>query len=308
MARNKIAVIVSLLFIVSTIAAVALIFSQKKLKKAETEYAQRSQNKIAVVNIYGVIKASSKPTGALTPSSERIIKQLKKIEEDRSVKAVVLRINSPGGTVAAVEEIYAEVMKVRAAHKPVVASFSDIAASGGYYVATAADKIVANPGTLTGSIGVIMEMGNFTGLMQKFGVKFETIKSGRYKDIGSFSREMTPEEKVILQNVINDAYERFLAAVITGRKLDPQKARELADGRIYTGAQALKEGLVDSLGSMDDAVDTAKKLAGITGKVKIVNDTGQLERLLDLLPVGLDEKAVDRLMPETKVRFEYSME
>jgi len=308
MERNKIAMIVALLFGVSTITGIWLIFSQQKLKKDESVSAGTSQNKIAVVNIYGTIRASSKAAGSLKQSSERIIKRLKKIEEDKSVKAVVLRINSPGGTVAASEELYAEILKVKAANKPVVASLSDIAASGGYYVAVAADKIVSNPGTLTGSIGVIMELGNYSALMKKFGVQIVTIKSGAYKDIGSFSRDMTPEEKSILQSVINDAYERFLSAVIAGRKLDPIKARALADGRIYTGAQAQNEGLVDMLGSLDDAINEAKKLAKIKGKVKIITDTDQWERFLDIIPLGFEERGIDRIIPDSKIRFEYSME
>jgi len=308
MERNKMAIIVSLLFVISTIMGVWLVFSQQKAKKDELASLRISQNKIAIVNVYGTIRASSRATGSLKQSSDRIIKRLKKIEEDKSIKAVVLRINSPGGTVAASEEVYAEIQKVKAANKPVVASLSDIAASGGYYVAVAADKIVSDPGTLTGSIGVIMELGNYSALMKKFGVKIVTIKSGKHKDIGSFSRDMTPEEESILQSVINDAYERFLSVVITGRKMDPKKARILADGRIYTGAQAKNEGLVDMLGSLDDAIEEAKKLANIKGKVKIVTDTDQWEKILDIIPSSFDEKGIDKIIPDSKIRFEYSME
>ncbi|OGS43872.1 MAG: hypothetical protein A2539_06340 [Elusimicrobia bacterium RIFOXYD2_FULL_34_15] len=240
--------------------------------------------------------------------SDRIVKRLKKLEDNKTVKAVVLRINSPGGTVGAVQEIYSGILKLRKKGKIVVASFGDVAASGGYYVACGCDKIVSNPGTLTGSIGVILETGNFTELMRKVGVRIEAIKSGKHKDIGSFAREMTVEEKKILQDLINDAYEQFLAAVMTGRKFDDVKARGLADGRIFTGMQAKEAGLVDEIGGLDEAIEITKKIANLGDNVKIITDVDQWDRIFNFIPAGFEEKSLARIIPDTNVRFEYMME
>ncbi|MDD5687627.1 MAG: signal peptide peptidase SppA [Elusimicrobia bacterium] len=308
MNRNKLAVFIAILFTLSFILGLWVVFSQSALKTEKKPSMQISQDKIAIVNIYGTIKGSMASSGPFSRDSDKIVKRLKKISEDSSVKAVVLRINSPGGTVAAVQEIYSEILKVKKSGKYVVASFLDVAASGGYYIAAAADKIVANPGSLTGSIGVILQVGNFTELMKKIGVKIETVKSGEHKDIGSFSRTMTEDERKIFQDLINNAYEQFLSAVITGRKLEENKARSLADGRIFTGMQAQEVGLVDSLGGLEEAIDEAKKLANIKGNVKIVSEYDQWEKLFEFIPSGLDEKGFTKVFSNTNVRFEYILE
>lgn len=308
MERNKLATIIAILFFISVILGFWIVFSQPSDKIERKSKTGISQDKIAVVNILGPIRASMKSSDPFARDSEKIVKRLKKINENASVKAVVLRINSPGGTVAAVQEIYSELLKMKKNGKFIVASFSDIAASGGYYIACGADEIVAQPGTLTGSIGVILEIGNFSELMKKIGVKIETVKSGKHKDIGNFSREMTIEERKILQDLINNAYEQFLSAVVTGRKLDEAKARKLADGRIFTGAQAKSEGLVDMLGGLDDAIEKAKKLAGIKGEVKIISDSDQWDKIFEFIPAGFEEKAFSKIMPSMNVRFEYILE
>ena len=308
MGRNKLATIIAILFFVSAILGFWIVFSQPSQKIERKSKIGISQDKIAVVNILGPIRASMKSSDPFARDSEKIVKRLKKLNENTSVKAVVLRINSPGGTVAAVQEIYSELLKMKKNGKFIVASFSDVAASGGYYIACAADEIVAQPGTLTGSIGVILEIGNFSELMKKIGVKIETVKSGIHKDIGNFSREMTIEERKILQDLINDAYEQFLSAVVTGRKLDEAKARTLADGRIFTGTQAKASGLVDTLGGLDEAIEEAKKLAGIKGEVKIISDSDQWDKIFEFIPAGFEEKAFSKIMPSMNVRFEYILE
>jgi protease-4 len=308
MKRNKLATIIAILFFVSAILGFWIVFSQPSQKIERKSKIGISQDKIAVVNILGPIRASMKSSDPFARDSEKIVKRLKKLNENASVKAVVLRINSPGGTVAAVQDIYSELLKMKKNGKFIVASFSDVAASGGYYIACAADEIVAQPGTLTGSIGVILEIGNFSELMKKIGVKIETVKSGIHKDIGNFAREMTIGERKILQDLINDAYEQFLSAVVTGRKLDEVKARTLADGRIFTGTQAKASGLVDTLGGLDEAIEEAKKLAGIKGDVKIISDSDQWDKIFEFIPAGFEEKAFSKIMPSMNVRFEYILE
>ncbi|MBN1384223.1 MAG: signal peptide peptidase SppA [Elusimicrobia bacterium] len=308
MERNKLATFIAILFFISVCFGIWIVISQPSSKKSKKPAIQISKNKIAVVHIYGPIRTSMSSSDLFSRDSDKIVKRLKNLNEKASVKAVILRINSPGGTVASVQEIYSEVLKLRKNGKFVVASLSDIAASGGYYIAAAADKIVANPGTLTGSIGVILELGNFSELMKKIGVKIETIKSGKHKDIGNFSRDMTPEERNLLQELINDAYEQFLSAVITGRKLEEDKARKLADGRIFTGMQAKKAGLIDTLGGFDKAVEEAKKLANLKGDVKIISDAEQWEKIFDFIPSGFEEKLFSKIVPKTSIRFEYILE
>jgi protease-4 len=244
-----------------------------------------SQPKDAVgwVSIHGPIYASAggRPW---EKGADQWSRRIRSLAETGDVKAIVLDINSPGGSVGAVQELYSQILRVRKEKKiPVVALFGDVAASGGYYIAAACDKIVAHPGTLTGSIGVIFSVGNLEGLFSKVGYRVEPIKSGPHKDIGSPARPMTPEERKILQELIDDAYGQFVSAVGSGRGLDEQKVRALADGRIYSGRQALDAGLVDVLGDSTDAVDLAAKLAKIPGKPKIKRDVEKFSDLFDLL-------------------------
>jgi protease-4 len=201
--------------------------------------------------------------------SKETVQQLADFADDRSVKAIVLRIDSPGGVVGPSQEICAEVKRV-VAKKAVVVSMGSVAASGGYYVAAPASLIVANPGTITGSIGVIMKLSNVEGLMDKVGLKAVTIKSGPYKDTGATTRSMTPEEREILQQVVGDLHDQFVRAVAEGRKIPYEEAKQLADGRVYTGRQAHALKLVDRLGTFRDAVMEAGKLAGIEGEPRLI--------------------------------------
>jgi len=260
---------------------------------------------VALVEIYGPIRISSSRISHGTANPERITRKLRNLAADNDVKAVVLRINSPGGTVAGVQEIYEEIMNLRKNGKIVVASMGDVAASGGYYIAAAADKIVANPGTLTGSIGVIMELAQGEALFKKIGVKFETVKSGRYKDTGSWSREITSEEKQILQTLINDAYSQFVQAITDGRKIPREEVLKFADGRIFTGAQAKAIGIVDELGGKTDAIYLAASLAGIKGEPNVVVEKDPWEDFLDTFGIsgGMDGSTANNSRAAAILRF-----
>lgn len=240
---------------------------------------------IVVIPIDGAISLTKGAMGR-GQSVESILEVLKDVKDEKDVKAVVLRINSPGGSVGAVQEIYRAVQEVRKNGKFVVSSFGDVAASGGYYVACAGDKIVSNPGAITGSIGVIMQMPNVQGLLKKVGVSMETIKSGGMKDSGSPFRDMTPAERAHFSSVIMDAYDQFFDAVKAGRSLTDAELKPLADGRIFSGRMAQKAKLVDELGGLDTAIELAKKQTGLESKKpKIVrkSEKKSLIRLLDLL-------------------------
>jgi protease-4 len=232
-------------------------------------------DKVAVIEVNGPI-VDARPT----------LESLKHFREEAAVKAMVLRIDSPGGGVGPSQEIYAEVLKTRAV-KPVVASMGAVAASGGYYIAAATDGIVANPGTVTGSIGVIMGYTNFGQLLERIGLAPVVIKSGTFKDTGSPTREMTAQERALLQGVIDDMHQQFVAAIAEGRKMPVEKVAALADGRIYSGKQAHAEGLVDQLGNFEDAVDWAGQLGGISGRIETVYEEEDTFKLLRYLMQSL---------------------
>jgi len=200
-----------------------------------------------------------------TVYSEKIIEYLRRIQKDSSIKAVVLRINSPGGSVVASRDIYDEIVATQKKGKPVVASFSELAASGGYYVAAPADKIYSHPDAITGSIGVISIIPSIEGLTEKIGVKMIVIKSGAHKDESYGFRDLTSEERAIWQAMIDEAYNEFVAVVAKGRNLEIAKVKQLADGRIFTGNQAKALGLVDEIGNLEAAVEAAARLGKITG-------------------------------------------
>lgn len=242
-------------------------FLKKKLAKFQGEVTGFAKpSNIAIVNIYGPIQMQSSGFLEVFPAgADYIVQELQRLRENSNIKAVVLRINSPGGSVGAVQEVYSELLRLKKNGKKLVASQAEVSASGGYYLAAAADKIVSNPGAVTGSIGVIIPVTNFEGLFGKIGVQVEVVKSGSHKDIGSSSRALTDEERKILQDMVDSAYQQFLDVVIKGRSavMAEDKVKEVADGRIMTGAQAKEVGLVDELGNLEDAVNIAADLAGI---------------------------------------------
>ncbi|MFZ3014911.1 MAG: signal peptide peptidase SppA [Nitrospira sp.] len=219
-----------------------------------------TEDRIALIRVEGVIL-----------DSQTTIGELKRFSENPSIKAIVIRIDSPGGGVVPSQEIYNAVKRVRSKHnKAVIASMGSVAASGGYYIAAATDRIVANPGTLTGSIGVIMETANVEGLLQKIGVEGVVIKSGKYKDVGSPLRKMSADERGLLQGVMDDVHKQFIEAVAEGRSLELRAAQALADGRIFTGRQAKEAKLVDELGDLEDAIQLAAEVVGIEGEPKVI--------------------------------------
>ena len=252
--------------------------------------------KVAVVDITGIIT-----------QSDATIKLIHGYRDDPSIKAIVIRIDSPGGSVAPVQEIYSELQKI---DKPIVASMGGTAASGGYYVACAADTIMANPGTLTGSIGVIMQFTQLKGLYDKIGLEHQVIKSGEFKDTGSPFRGLTEKEQAVLQATVDDVYNQFVDTILEARNslLNRSEIVELADGRIFSGQQALDSKLLDQLGNLPDAIELAAELANIDGKPKVVRKekkTSLLEQLLGIQqPPALNEMFS---LPGVTFRYELSL-
>jgi protease-4 len=255
-----------LIVLVTAIALGALFFGMVFLvsllsgnKRTSTTLQVVGADRIALVKLEGLLV-----------SSEHVVEELNDYAEDSSIKAIVIRIDSPGGGVVASQEIYNAIKNARHEGKKVVASMGTVAASGGYYVAAAADRIVANPGTLTGSIGVKMEFANIEKLLEKIGVKGMVVKAGEYKDVGSPFHDMSEPEKKILQDVIDDVHSQFIKAIAEGRNLQEAEVRSIADGRIFTGRQALDLKLVDQLGDLTDSIKVAGELVGIKGKPRVI--------------------------------------
>jgi len=232
-----------------------------RLKETVIEPADVPE-KIAVVSIDGVIAQMGGPLSG--DSFATALATLRRAREDSDVKAVVLRVSSPGGTVGASDTLYREVVRVKESGKKVVAYFDGLAASGGYYVSAPADRIVCQPVAVTGSIGVIFHTLNVEGLCQKIGIGYEAIKTGEKKDVGSIFRSMSPQERLMLQGIVDAQLDRFIGIVASGRGIDKEKVRALADGSVFTAEQALRHGLVDEIGYLEQAIAAAKKLSGLS--------------------------------------------
>ena len=250
-------------------------------------------DKIGVVEVFGAIA-----------DSRHVIEQLHGFRDNDNVKAIVLRIDSPGGGVGPSQEIHDEVKAIDAT-KPVIVSMGSVAASGGYYIAASAREIVANPGTITGSIGVIMEFTNFQELLDKIGLSSVVVKSGEYKDIGSPAREMTSLEREILQNLIDDVHSQFVASVAVGRNLDEEAVRQIADGRIFSGRRAMDMGLVDRMGNLDVAIRRAAELAGIDGEPNVVYPPDKGPKFIDLFIEEAVQKLQFALQKQRAVGLQY---
>ena len=250
--------------------------------------------KVAVVDITGIIT-----------KSDETIKLIHTYRDDPSIKAIVIRIDTPGGSVAPVQEIYSELQKIE---KPIVASMGGTAASGGYYVACAADTIMANPGTLTGSIGVIMQFTRLKGLYDKIGLEHQVIKSGEFKDTGSPFRELTEKEQEVLQATVDNVYNQFVDTIFEARKslLSRPEIVELADGRIFSGQQALDSKLLDQLGNLPEAIKLAAELANIDGKPKVVRREKK-ESLLEQLFGIKQTSALEEMFSLPGVTFRYEL-
>lgn len=226
---------------------------------------------VAVIHIEGVISASSSSgllSGSTTATPESLIKQLRAADKDSRVASVLLRIDSPGGSAAASQEIFEEVKRMK---KPVIVSIADVGASGAYYISCGADEIMASRASSVGSIGVIMQVANLEELYAKIGIKYQTVKQGKYKDMGSSDRPLTAEELALLDQESKEVYDQFIGDVAKSRKLDEAKVRELATGQVWNGTTAKELGLIDSIGNYRDAVDRAGKLGKISGEPGIVS-------------------------------------
>lgn len=259
---------------VITIIALVLVVGKSPERSTNTEIVEKTliqgsgDHKIVVLPLNGEIVSQDTDSSGFGLSSglistDTVLPVFEQLKQDASVKAVVLHINSPGGAVVATDELYRSAKELSDV-KPVIAVFRDVAASGGYYLAMASDRIIANPATITGSIGVITQTTQLEGLYEKIGVEINTFKSGEYKDIGSPNRPMTSAEQAIIQSVISDSYEQFVQAVANGRNWSVEKTRAVADGRIVSGKQALDLGLVDELGNLQTGIETARTLSGVS--------------------------------------------
>lgn len=253
---------------------------------------------IAVVEVIGMIVDSSET-----------IKQLHYAKDNSSIKAVVLRIDSPGGAVGPTQEIYAEIIKLKKI-KPIVVSMGSVAASGGYYISAPTNIIYANPGTITGSIGVLMKLANFQELLDKIGIKSLVVKSGEFKDSGSPVRPITEREKKVMQSIIDNMHNQFVLAVANGRKIQVDKVREIADGRIFTGEQAQLIKLVDKLGNLQDAIAEAATISGIKEKPRIIYPPKTKKSIFDLFIEGVSESFLKGITTKSSAieRFEYAIE
>ena len=244
---------------------------------------QGTKNRIGIVDITGLIS-----------NSQYIVNQVKKFRQDKRIRGIILRIDSPGGAVGPSQEIYDEVLKTRESGKTIYASMGALAASGGYYIASAAEKIFANPGTLTGSIGVIMVFSNAKGLMEKIGLQPEIVKAGEYKDIGSPARAMTQKERNLLQSVVTDVHQQFIEAVASGRDISVAEVTKIADGRILTGRQAYSLNLVDQLGGLQVSIDQLAHEVGIIGSPKIIKETPRVGFLDWVLKSTVNQSLINR--------------
>lgn len=281
-------ILIVFLIFVFIIAGITFISFTKSLftgfdSKYEYEVQGKGTEKIAVVDLdYSIY------------FSETLTRQFKKYREDKSIKAIILRVNSPGGGTAASHEMYEEIRKTRDSGKPVIVSVSSVAASGAYYASCGANLIVANPSSLVGSIGVIIQYVSMKDLADKLGIKDVTIKSGELKDTGNPLRDINEKDKEYLQDVVDDSYELFLEVVSRERKIHPDTLREIANGRIFTGRQGLKLRLIDTLGTFDDAVNIAAKYANIEGEPKLVKEKTR-KYFIDILLDGISKSGLGKI-------------
>lgn len=303
-----------ILVVIGVISFINTISSELESESArESVITGSGDDTIALINIDGVIVENEDDQGITSfsesqTSARHIKKVLKEVSDDDSVRAIVLRINSPGGSAAASEEILSDIKRFKEEyHIPVVTYFSDMAASGGYYVALSGDKIVANPTSITGSIGVILSYMNFGELAQKYGVKNIVIKSGAHKDLASSFRDPTKEETEILQSVVDDAYDVFVKNVSNSRDLKEDEVRKLADGRIYSAKQAKENHLIDETGNFEFAVSEARKLAKIEeASVIEFGKQGFLESLLESVSSRFNQSLINLPKSEANVMYLYN--
>jgi len=309
--RKLTVAILAMLILVAVIAIVDISFKIEEKRSREIKLVMPDTGAgVGIVRVEGPIELSA-PSGpfGLPAGAESVVKRLDTLANDSSIKAVVIRINSPGGTVAATQEIYEKVMKLRKKNIPVVASMGDVAASGGYYIAAACNHIVANYGTVTGSIGVIAFSPNLRRLFDKFGIQMNVIKSGKYKDILATHRDMTSEERALLQEMIDSSYGKFVKDVAVGRNMSESDILKVADGRVMSGATALENKLIDQTGTFEDAIAKARELAGLDEDSPVYEEStspfndifGQFNRLIG----SRNLPGSDMLYPVYKLEYRY---
>jgi protease-4 len=276
MTKKIVVILIAAMVAFGMLFAVSILIARMIMGTTETKLTDKEG--IGLVEVQGMI-LDSKDT----------IRQLRYFLKQERVKAVVLRVDSPGGVVAPSQEIYDEVRKF-AAKKKIIVSMGSLAASGGYYISAPATLIYANPGTITASIGVILKLSNIEALMDKIGIKSYTLKTGRFKDSGSPLRELSKEDRAMLQAVIDNTHEQFVRAVAAGRKLPVEEVRKIADGRILSGEQAMGMKLVDRLGTLQDAIEEAGRLAGIKGEPEVIQPPKKKIDYWDVLVDGMEGK------------------
>ena len=300
---RRIGLAVAGLCVVVTLVGVAISLSRGETEEASDGFSRGGAG-VAVIKLDGPITDAM--VAPKRGGRETVYAQLRRAERDRNVKAVVLRVNSPGGSAAASHALYEQIGRLREAGKPVVVHFTDVAASGGYYVGAAGDRIVAQPATVTGSIGVLLVWYDLRGLQEKVGVQERVLKSGPYKDILSASRDLAPEERAILEKLIQDSLDQFVKAVAEGRGLPEAEVRRIADGRIFSGSEAQRLRLVDEVGDEYRAIQLAGELAGFEDEFRVIlyeqPRSGVLALLEESLPGG---EALEALTPERGISVRY---
>lgn len=281
---RRLTVVVATVLVFIGVAALFLVFGTSMGRTADGGGTPLFGPRVAVVELEGLIA-----------ETDDLVRELRHHRDNPSVRAVVIRINSPGGVVGPTQEVHDALLRVRQAGKPVVASLGSVAASGGYYVAVACDEIYANPGTLTGSIGVIMQLANLEQLLKKVGVDYVVVKAGQFKDIGNVARAMTADERRVMQALLDDVHGQFIGAVAAGRKLPREDVVRFADGRVFSGVQARDLRMVDALGGLEDAVLGAAKLAGIPAPPAVIRQRRRFS-IMDLLRNQLGGTAAGALL------------
>ena len=287
-------IMISLVVLAIVFFGASVFYFGKMVSKSSSKYYERTgsgSEKVAVVDLNFTII-----------SAEPIVKQFKDFGEDESIKAIILRVNTPGGGVAASQEMYEAIRKVRDGGKPVIVSISSLGASGGYYAACGGNIIVADPGSLVGSIGVIISLTNFKDLADKLGITETVIKSGELKDAGNPLRELNEKDREYFQSIVDDSYDQFLDVVSRERKMDKEKLKEYANGRVFTGRQAKEIGLIDSLGTFDDAIMMAGKMAGIEGEPAIIRKKERIT-FLEMLIESVGRNELKEVKDELKTEF-----
>jgi protease-4 len=267
--------LILVLFFISVVMGLIIIFRSSMEKESSSQ--KYIKDKIAVVELVGEIYFRDSTSSFIKKDVEYYVTKLTNLFKRKDVKGIVLKINSPGGSVAAVQRLYHQIIKLKSQYnKPVICYVSELCASGGYYVASACDKIVSCEGGVIGSVGVLLQVGNISGLLKKIGVNIEVIKSSKYKDVGSMFREMLPEERQMFESLVNTAYEQFISAIIEGRKLSREEVIKFADGRVFIAPQAVELKMIDGIGDEEDAIEEVKKLAKIKGSVEILKEKPSL--------------------------------